>query len=72
MIPFLLTIGVVTFIIGLGIVLAFWADASQATREEEKVADFFEPVEYPTMEALQSRRMAREYSERIMMEEQKE
>ncbi len=32
------------------------------------VADFFEPVEYPTMEAVESRRMAREYSEQTTAE----
>jgi len=39
-----------------------------AWREAEREADFFEPVEYPTMEQVEARKAAREYRERITSE----
>jgi hypothetical protein len=36
--------------------------------EPERVSDFFEPVQYPTMDQLEARRMAREYSKQTTVE----
>ena len=36
--------------------------------DDEREADFFEPVQYPTMDQVEARRMAREYSKQTKAE----
>lgn len=40
-----------------------------STHEEAKLADFFEPVEYPTIEAVEAHLEVKAYCDKIMAED---
>ncbi len=65
--------GVLCALCGFGVGLNFCIIAycilhGRSKDQPERVADFFEPVQYPTMEQLKARRLAREYREQTKAE----
>ena len=67
--PFMFWIGVAVgeAICVFWMMVLSWLSRRKDT-EPEREAEFFEPVQYPTMEQVEARRMAREYSKQTTEE----
>jgi hypothetical protein len=65
--------GVVCALCGFGVgihfcIIVYCILHGRSEEQPERKADFFDPVQYPTMDAVEARRIAREYTEQIIAE----